>query len=60
MEHLCMKLVPYDKHLVSTLDTDGLVLYHKGVRATLLADYAPMPVIYELTMTCLYIFIWPL
>ena len=48
-----MKLVSYDKHLVSTVDTDGLVLLHEGSYSHI-ADYAPMSVIHGLNMTCLY------
>ena len=53
MEQLFMKLVLYDKHLVSTVDTDALVLKHEGSYIHI-ADNVPMPVIHGLNMTCLY------
>ena len=36
-----MKLFQYNEHLVSTVDTDGLVLLHQGIRSYS-AEYVPM------------------
>ena len=36
-----MKLVEWNKYLISIVDTDGLVLQHQGISSHS-ADYAPM------------------
>ena len=41
MWHFCMKLVHYNEYLVSTVDTDGLVLQHQGI-SNHSAEYTPM------------------
>ena len=30
MQYLCKKLAQYNEYLISTVDTDGLVLQHQG------------------------------
>ena len=31
MHYFCITLVQYDQHLVSIMDTDGLVLWHQAI-----------------------------
>ena len=41
MWYFCNKLVQYNGYLVSSVDTDGVVLWHQGI-SSYCSEYAPM------------------
>ena len=48
--YFCMKLVQHNEHLVSTVDTDGLVLQPQGI-SSYSAEYAPIGFQWPLLLT---------